>query len=61
MNELLAEWISKVEGDFLVAKREMRVRSEANYDAICFHCQQMVEKYMKALLERYFPYNAGNQ
>ena len=50
MNALLAEWISKAEGDYLVAEREMRVRNKANYDAICFHCQQLVEKYMKAFL-----------
>lgn len=50
MNKELAEWISKAEGDYLVAKREMRARKYQNFDAICFHCQQAVEKYMKAYL-----------
>lgn len=49
MNEILAEWISKAEGDYAVAKREMEAK-ESNYDAICFHCQQMAEKYIKAFL-----------
>lgn len=34
MNDLLAEWIAKAEGDFLVAQREMRARDRINYDAI---------------------------
>jgi len=50
MNDLLAEWISKAEGDYLVAKREIRARGKVNYDAICFHCQQFAEKYIKAFL-----------
>lgn len=50
MDDLLAEWISKAEGDYQVAQREMRSRGEKNYDAICFHCQQAIEKYMKAFL-----------
>jgi len=49
MNELLAERISKAEGDYGVAKREMDAK-ESNYDAICFHCPQMAEKYVKAFL-----------
>lgn len=50
MNKELAEWISKAEGDYLVARREIRARGERNYDAVCFHCEQAVEKYMKAYL-----------
>ncbi|PIV26463.1 MAG: DNA-binding protein [Anaerolineae bacterium CG03_land_8_20_14_0_80_58_20] len=52
MNEELAEWISKAEGDYMVAKREMRARRDNNYDAVCFHCQQSVEKYLKAYLHK---------
>ncbi len=44
------EWTAKAEGDFTVACREMRARKSPNYDAVCFHCQQCVEKLMKALL-----------
>lgn len=49
MNGILNEWISKAEGDFAVARREMDA-PESNYDAICFHAQQMAEKYLKAFL-----------
>ena len=49
-SETVKEWIAKAEGDFTVACREMRARKSPNYDAVCFHCQQCVEKLMKGLL-----------
>jgi HEPN domain-containing protein len=49
-NATVKEWIEKAEGDFTVACREMRARKSPNFDAVCFHCQQCVEKLMKALL-----------
>jgi HEPN domain-containing protein len=51
MRELTKEWIQKTENDFSVASCEMRVRKNPNYDAICFHCQQCSEKYLKAILQ----------
>ncbi|OPX99841.1 MAG: HEPN domain protein [Syntrophorhabdus sp. PtaB.Bin047] len=51
MNPLTAEWIEKAENDFATAVREMRVRKRPNYDAVCFHSQQCVEKYLKAILQ----------
>jgi HEPN domain-containing protein len=53
MNELTTEWVAKAEGDFATAGREMRVRRSPNYDAVCFHAQQTVEKYLKALLQEH--------
>ncbi|NCP16802.1 HEPN domain-containing protein [bacterium] len=50
MNELLSEWIEKAEGDYATAQRELRARKYVNYDAVCFHTQQMAEKYLKAFL-----------
>ena len=50
LSETVKEWIAKAEGDFAVSCREMRARKARNHDAICFHCQQCVEKLMKALL-----------
>lgn len=50
MNEILAEWISKAEGDYHTAQRELAVRRRPNYDAVCFHAQQCAEKYLKAFL-----------
>jgi HEPN domain-containing protein len=51
MKPLTHEWIEKAEGDFATASREMRARKSPNYDAACFHAQQCVEKYFKALLQ----------
>ena len=51
MNPAAAEWVSKAEGDFVTAGRELRARNKTNYDAVCFHCQQCAEKYLKAVLQ----------
>jgi HEPN domain-containing protein len=51
MNPAVDEWVSKAEGDFLTAGREMQARKSPNYDAVCFHCQQCAEKYLKAVLQ----------
>jgi len=52
MNELLKEWVAKAEGDYETALREYRARWRPNPDAVCFHAQQCVEKYLKAELQR---------
>jgi HEPN domain-containing protein len=51
MNPAVDEWVSKAEGDFVTAGRELRARKLPNYDAVCFHCQQCAEKYLKAVLQ----------
>jgi HEPN domain-containing protein len=51
MNRVVAEWVEKAEGDHISATRELRARKSPNYDAACFHAQQCVEKYMKAVLQ----------
>ncbi len=51
MHALTSEWIGKAEGDWRIANREMRVRRGASFDAICFHTQQCIEKYLKAFLQ----------
>jgi HEPN domain-containing protein len=50
MKELTKEWINKAENDYMEAKREIS-HKEPVYDAICFHSQQCVEKYLKAVLQ----------
>ncbi len=50
MKPLTAEWVEKAEGDFLVASQIMRRHKQRVLDAACFHCQQTVEKYVKARL-----------
>lgn len=50
MTKITQEWISKAEEDYLVATRELKANPPA-LDAVCFHAQQCVEKYMKAILQ----------
>lgn len=52
MNDTVNEWISKAEGDYATARRELRAAESPNFDAVCFHAQQCIEKLMKALLIR---------
>lgn len=50
MNETVKEWLAKAQADYRTSKRELEVRDGPNFDAVCFHCQQCIEKLMKALL-----------
>ena len=50
MNGTVEEWVAKAEGDYYTAEREVRADQHPNYDAVCFHCQQCVEKLLKAVL-----------
>jgi len=50
MNGTVKEWVLKAEADFATAGRELQATTAQNYDAVCFHAQQCVEKLMKALL-----------
>ena len=43
-------WLTKATGDRDTAEREFRVRRRPNYDAVCFHAQQSIEKCLKAML-----------
>jgi HEPN domain-containing protein len=51
MKPITREWIAKAEGDFATAQRENEVQEFPNYDAVCFHSQQCIEKYFKACLQ----------
>ena len=53
MPEPTDAWIEKAEGDFVVAQREFSRRGKRNFDAICFHAHECVEKLMKALLVKH--------
>ncbi len=44
------EWVIKAENDLKTATHVLTLGEEAPTDTICFHCQQAVEKYLKALL-----------
>jgi HEPN domain-containing protein len=49
MKPLTHEWSQKAEGDY-TASETLRQAENPVYDAICFHAQQCVEKYLKAWL-----------
>lgn len=50
MNATVREWVEKAEKDLATARREMQAVEDPNYDAVCFHAQQGIEKLMKGLL-----------
>jgi HEPN domain-containing protein len=50
MNAIVEEWIRKADADFGTASREAAVVDGANFDAVCFHAQQCIEKLMKAAM-----------
>ena len=49
MKPLTHEWSQKAEGDYTAAET-LRQAENPVYDAICFHTQQCVEKYLNAWL-----------
>jgi HEPN domain-containing protein len=50
--EYIKLWIKKADGDLKVAKRELQYEDPV-LDAVCFHLQQAVEKYLKAFLSKF--------
>jgi HEPN domain-containing protein len=48
--KLVKEWIGKAEQDCTVARALLQRRTLKVNDAICFHAQQCIEKYLKAYL-----------
>jgi HEPN domain-containing protein len=50
MKKLTREWVQKAEADRIIA-RLAAASARPPKDAICFHCQQVAEKYLKALLQ----------
>jgi HEPN domain-containing protein len=51
INEYVKKWLTKAANDLKVAENELKVPTENMVtDAICFHSQQAVEKYLKAYL-----------
>ena len=47
--ELINNWIDKAEKDLLTAEHETTFPDKVT-ESICFHCQQAVEKFIKAYL-----------
>lgn len=48
--DAIRRWMEKAEHDVEAARRIMARTEDCPYDTVCFHCQQAVEKYLKALL-----------
>lgn len=51
MQELTREWIAKAENDFAAADMTLHSGDVPIIDVASFHCQQCVEKYLKAFLQ----------
>ncbi len=47
------QWIKKGDHDLITAVHTLSLTEQCPYDTICFHAQQCVEKYVKALLLHY--------
>ena len=51
VRNITLEWVNKAEEDAAVAERESRVRKRPSPGAVCYHAQQCIEKYLKAVLQ----------
>ncbi len=47
---IVREWVEKAENDLKTAAHTLKLGSNGPTDTVCFHAQQCVEKYLKALL-----------
>jgi HEPN domain-containing protein len=47
---VIREWVEKAENDLANAAFTLRMGADCPTDTVCFHAQQCVEKYLKALL-----------
>ena len=47
---VVREWVEKAENDLKTAAHTLKLGSDCPTDTVCFHAQQCVEKYLKALL-----------
>ena len=50
MNPLTLEWVQKAERDYAAIALHQQVASP-DFDLICFHAQQCIEKYLKAWIQ----------
>ena len=48
--EVVKEWVEKAENDLKAAGQILKAGTDCPTDTVCFHAQQAVEKYLKALL-----------
>jgi HEPN domain-containing protein len=46
----VGEWTNKADNDLKAAVQTLKLKRDCPTDAVCFHAQQCVEKYLKAVL-----------
>jgi HEPN domain-containing protein len=44
------EWLAKAENDLITAAHTLKLGEACPTDTVCYHAQQCIEKYLKALL-----------
>jgi HEPN domain-containing protein len=49
-NQLVHLWVDKAESDHRVIQQLLKMGEDCPIDAVCYHAQQCVEKYLKARL-----------
>lgn len=47
---VVQDWVQKAEHDLKNAEHTLTLGDDCPFDTVCFHAQQCVEKYLKALL-----------
>jgi HEPN domain-containing protein len=50
LNDYVDKWLFRADEDIAVVDRLMQTDAQAYASTVCFHAQQAVEKYLKALL-----------
>ncbi len=52
MNKPFHEWVEKAEEDYRATLSLNRLKKYPVHGVVCFHAQQCIEKYLKAILEK---------
>lgn len=47
---VVREWVTKAENDLTTAAHTLKLGEDCPTDTVCYHAQQVVEKYLKAVL-----------
>jgi HEPN domain-containing protein len=47
---IVRQWVQKAENDLRAAVQTLKLRAHCPTDTVCFHAEQVVEKYLKTLL-----------
>ena len=49
-SQFVRQWVEKAESDYKAFQNLLKMDEDCPFDAVCFHAQQCVEKYIKARL-----------